>query len=115
MSASILQYEEAARGMMHRGAHFAQGSPVVVLDDGYWLLCRASSVAHPVDPSPHIHMLSNSSGLKPLVSFVFNPLFNVDIVMSASAMSFLWQHCECRPCEKAILPATKILRLRAVT
>ena len=73
MSASILQYEEAARGMMHRGAHFAQGSPVVVLDDGYWLLCHASSVAHPVDPSPHIHMLSNSSGLKPLLSFAFNP------------------------------------------
>ena len=88
MSASILQYEEAAHRMMHRGAHFAQGSPVVVLDDGYWLLCHASSVAHPMDPPPPIHMLSNSSGLKPLVSFVFNPLFNVDIVMSTSAVSF---------------------------
>ena len=55
MSASILQYEEAAHGMMHRGAHFAQGSPVVVLDDGYWLLCHASSVAHPMDPPPPIH------------------------------------------------------------
>ena len=28
---------------------------------------------------------------------------------------FLWQHYEFRPCEKAILPATKILRLRTAT